>query len=70
MKLQVIVRVEQIMLTIILVFCCNCDTGKYVTEGRAGITAECCTGIGIASPVDIGLGKIGGVLPVALVNQG
>ncbi len=68
MKLQVIVRVEQIMLAIILVLRSNRDTGKYVAEGRAGITAECCTGIGVASPVNIGLGKIGSVLPVALVN--
>ncbi len=70
MKLKIIVAVKDVVFAVVLVVQGHLHSLQALAKNRAGIHPLLVPGIRIAAPVDVGLGQVGIVLPVALVDQG
>src|SRR5690242_4774058 len=69
MKLEIVIRIKQVMFAVILIFGCNCNACKHVTKSSAGISSKDRACVCVAPPIDIRFGKISRILPIPLINQ-
>ena len=69
MELEVVVGVEDVVLAVVLVLGGDLHPCQHRLELGARVDAVVVGRVGVAAPVDVGLGEVGVGLPVPLVDQ-
>ena len=68
-ELQVVVRIEDVVLAVVLVLGGDLDAREHGLEARPGVDAVLVARVGVAAPVHVRRREVGRRLPVAFVDQ-